>query len=250
MKAALQELIDAKAAEEEDSTDEDAADETESTEEEEDTTLYENVLKSSLPSALSDWIVEDGRQAGDTTYLAADNDAGYYVVMFLDSTDNADVGTVNVRHILISTTDGNITAEEAKEQIEELQAQYEEDPTEEHFAQLAEEHSTDTGSNTNGGLYENVAPGQMVDAFNDWIFDTSRKAGDTGIVETEYGCHLIYFVGPGQYSYRDSLIVNAKTNEDYNTWYTGLTDAITPTREVGTKLVNTGVSLQSSSSTN
>lgn len=250
LKAALQELIDAKAAEEEDSTDEDAADETESTEAEEDTTLYENVLKSSLPSALSDWIVEDGRQAGDTTYLAADNDAGYYVVMFLDSTDNADVGTVNVRHILISTTDGNITAEEAKEQIEELQAQYEEDPTEEHFAQLAEEHSTDTGSNTNGGLYENVAPGQMVDAFNDWIFDTSRKAGDTGIVETEYGCHLIYFVGPGQYSYRDSLIVNAKTNEDYNTWYTGLTDAITPTREVGTKLVNTGVSLQSSSSTN
>ena len=126
--------------------------------------------------------------------------------------------------------------------------EFESNPTEEHFAELAQQKSSDTGSSANGGLYENVAPGQMVEAFNDWIFDTSRKAGDVGIVETDYGCHLMYFVGPGKYSFRDSLIVNAKTNADYEAWYTGLTEALTPSRGIGVQLANTGVTLQSNSS--
>lgn len=244
-KAAVEELEEAKkAAQEEASTD--TTEPTEA-EEETDSTLHENVLKSNLVTVLSDWMVEDGRQAGDTTYVAAGNDAGFYVAMYLDSRDNSDVETVNVRHILISTSD-NVTAEDAKKQIEDLKTQFEEDPTEEHFAEMAESHSSDTGSNTNGGLYENVAPGQMVDAFNDWIFDSSRKAGDVGVVETTYGCHLIYFVGPGEYSFRDSLIVNAKTSADYNTWYTGLTEAITPSQGLGVRFVNKGITLQSNSS--
>lgn len=243
-KAAVEELEQAKkAAQEAESTD--STEPTEA-EEETDSTLHENVLKSNLVAVLSDWMVEDGRQAGDTTYVAAGNDAGFYVGMYLDSKDNSDVETVNVRHILISTND-NVTAEDAKKQVEELKAEFETDPTEEHFAEMAEARSSDTGSNTNGGLYENVAPGQMVEAFNDWIFDSSRKAGDVGIVETTYGCHLIYFVGPGEYSFRDSLIVNAKTSADYNTWYTGLTEAVTPSRGMGVRFVNKGVTLQSNS---
>ena len=69
-----------------------------------------------------------------------------------------------------------------------------------------------------------------------------------GVVETTYGCHLIYFVGPGEYSFRDSLIVNAKTSADYNTWYTGLTEAITPSQGLGVRFVNKGITLQSNSS--
>lgn len=217
--------------------------------EETDSTLQENVLKASLPSVLSDWLVDDSRQAGDTFYIAAGNDAGYYVAMFLGSRDNSDVSTVNVRHILISKND-NVTAEEAKAQVEELKTQYEEDPTEEHFAELANEKSSDTGSNTKGGLYENVMPGQMTDEFNDWIFDETRKTGDVGIVETTYGCHLIYFVGPGEYSFRDALIRNAKTNADYEAWYTGLTEAITPKEGLGIRLLNKGITLTSQSSSN
>ena len=34
----------------------------------------------------------------------------------------------------------------------------------------------------------------MVQAFNDWCFDESRKAGDYGLVKTEYGYHVMYFV--------------------------------------------------------
>ena len=60
---------------------------------------------------------------------------------------------------------------------------------------MAEENSADGGSNQNGGLYEDVKPGQMVTEFNDWCFDQSRQPGDSGIVKTDFGYHIMYFVG-------------------------------------------------------
>ena len=67
--------------------------------------------------------------------------------------------------------------------------------TEDFFAELANTYSMDPGSNELGGLYEDVQEGQMVAEFNDWCFDEARKPGDTGIVETSYGHHVMYFVG-------------------------------------------------------
>ena len=68
-----------------------------------------------------------------------------------------------------------------------LQAWKDGDATEESFAALANKLSEDPGSNTNGGLYKQVYKGQMVSEFNDWCFDESRKAGDTGIVANDAG---------------------------------------------------------------
>ena len=64
--------------------------------------------------------------------------------------------------------------------------------TEESFAALANETSVDPGSNTNGGLYTEVGTGEMVEAFDAWCFDPSRKVGDYGIVRTELGFHVMY----------------------------------------------------------
>ncbi len=69
-----------------------------------------------------------------------------------------------------------------------------EELTEDAFAALANEKSEDPGSNTNGGLYENVYKGQMVEPFENWCFDESRQPGDTGLVKTSYGYHIMYFV--------------------------------------------------------
>ena len=63
------------------------------------------------------------------------------------------------------------------------------------FAALANEHSIDGGSNTNGGLYQYVQEGQMVEAFNDWCFDENRQVGDYGIVKTSFGYHLMFCAG-------------------------------------------------------
>ena len=66
------------------------------------------------------------------------------------------------------------------------------------------------GNPNNNGLYENVADdGQYVEAFTKWAVDSSRKPGDTGIVQTEYGFHVMFYV---------------KANDD--AWYASVKNAI------------------------
>ncbi len=114
---------------------------------------------------------------------------------------------VDVRHILIGieggTTDENGVTTYSDEEWAacEVKAQAILDQwlagekTEESFAALANEYSEDAGSNTNGGLYQQVYEGQMVVNFNDWCFDESRQYADTGLVQSDYGYHIMFFVG-------------------------------------------------------
>ena len=126
--------------------------------------------------------------------------------------EKEDKKMVNVRHILIkpeATTaeDGTNTITDEAWAAAEAQAKkiYDEwenvDPTESYFAGLAAMYTADPGSQNNGGLYEEVYPGQMVQEFNDWCFADGRAAGDTGIVRTTYGYHLMYFVSHCEYTY-------------------------------------------------
>lgn len=69
-----------------------------------------------------------------------------------------------------------------------------EDGTEDGFAKMAAEKTEDPGSAGTGGLYTQVAQGDMVPAFDAWCFDAARKSGDSGLVKTEYGYHIMYFV--------------------------------------------------------
>lgn len=129
---------------------------------------------------------------------------------------------VSVRHVLLvpegATQDastGHVTAtdEQWAAGMAAAQAMLDawvaEGATEEGFAALAKEHSTDGGSQTNGGLYENVTKGQMVANFDAWIFDETRQSGDYGIVKTEFGHHLMYFVAKGE---QDAWYTQAKAD--------------------------------------
>lgn len=136
-----------------------------------------------------------------------------------------DTKLVNVRHILVYPEGADGTNLATQEFSEEAWASSEKkaqeildqflagDKTEESFAALANEYSEDPGSNTNGGLYENVSEGEMVAAFNDWCFDAARQVGDTGIVKTNYGYHVMYFSGSQttwqKYARNDYMVENA-----------------------------------------
>ena len=65
--------------------------------------------------------------------------------------------------------------------------------------------------------------------FEEWCYAEGRKAGDTGIVETEYGYHVMYFVGDSDMTYRDFQIENQLRSADLEAWYTGIVDAMTQT---------------------
>ena len=115
---------------------------------------------------------------------------------------------VDVRHILVmpeggtKSEDGKTTTySDAEWEACRVKAQaiYDEwlngEKTEESFGKLANEKSQDqNGQVTNGGLYENVSKGQMVADFENWIFADGRTTGDHGLVKTEYGYHVMYFV--------------------------------------------------------
>lgn len=112
---------------------------------------------------------------------------------------------VDVRHILIQPEggtegeDGTVTYsdeewETCRQKAQDILDQWKNgDATEESFGELAKEHTAD-GNGDVGGLYEDVYENQMVTEFNDWIFDESRAYGDTDLVKTEFGYHVMYFV--------------------------------------------------------
>lgn len=68
--------------------------------------------------------------------------------------------------------------------------------TEDAFAKLAQEKSMDDGSKANGGLYSYLDKDtNFVKEFKDWYLDENRKAGDTGLVKSSYGYHIMYYSG-------------------------------------------------------
>ena len=215
-----------------------------------------------VSDAMKEWVTDSSRQAGDMTYLPSVSTAddgtetisGYYVVYFTERNNN-EMLLQNVRHILAKfeggTTDesGATTYSDeekaaAKEAADAIYAEWKAgEATEESFAALANEKSDD-GDGTTGGLYEDIYPGQMVPAFNDWCFDASRQAGDTDVVETEYGYHIMYYVGASEQTYRAMQIENTLINEAVQAWYDEIVSAVTLT-EGSLEYVPTGMILSS-----
>ena len=208
-------------------------------------TANTDTLYTSINGTYADWLADSSRKAGDVAYfpsVSGETTNGYYVVMFQDSTDNS-FQLKNVRHILVAPEpehaegetheEGETYSEEemaaAKASAEEILASWKAgEATEEAFAALANEKSAD-GDGTTGGLYENVYPGQMVANFEDWTYDAARKAGDTGIVESQYGYHVMYFCGDSDVTYRNYLIENELRSADLNSWYDEIVGAMTTT---------------------
>lgn len=102
--------------------------------------------------------------------------------------------TAKVSHILIAYKGANqaaptvkLTKEEAKAKADGLLAQVNANPS--SMAMLAMMNSDDQGSKQNGGVYDNVAPKQMVKPFDDFLF--GNPVGKTGVVETDFGFHVM-----------------------------------------------------------
>ena len=202
----------------------------------------------SLNATIRDWVTDPARKAGDlemipSTTTSKDDDGnevvtttGYYVVLFRGINDNT-FALKNVRHILVAFEGGTVdqatqqtvySDEEkaaAKAKAEELLAQWQAgDATEDSFAALANEKSAD-GDGTTGGLYEDVYPGQMVANFDAWCYEEGRTHGDTGIVESPYGYHVMFFVSDSETNYRDFQVENHLREHDLGDWYTALIEA-------------------------
>ena len=208
-------------------------------------TLRSNVAGSSLDSLYAEWMMDESRQAGDNMMVQSATDDGVTIIVFLSREDNH-YPTVSVRHILVkaeASEDGSYSDEAkaaALARAEEILAQWQAgEATEESFAALANELSEDQGSNTNGGLYEEIYKGQMVTEFNDFCFG-GHQPGDVEIVYGESGSyagyHVVYFVGEGEL-YSNVIAKNSLLSAYMTEWLESLTAEMTVTPRFGYKLV-------------
>lgn len=149
---------------------------------------HENEKKSSVNYLISDWLFDDARKAGDTTVITNDNSHCYYAVAFekryLDETPSADV------RVIIPTEDK--TGEEILEEWKSGAA------TEDSFAELCKKYTQDTSAVENGGLFEQVTKTGMTEELSNWIFDTSRQAGDTVAITVSDTTYVLYYIGQDQ----------------------------------------------------
>ena len=193
-------------------------------------TLYSGAKYTDIGyDGLADWLFDSARQPGDTMVYEDETNGGFIPVMFVERV-SADYEPVDVRHILIMPEkDDNGDADDAawaaaEKKAQEVLAEFlAGDTTEETFAALAEEKSEDPGSSTNGGLYTGVTKGQMVAPFEEWCFAEGRQPGDTDIVKTSYGYHVMYFSGRGENNIYSSL-KSTLLNEKFDSWLDSISE--------------------------
>lgn len=167
--------------------------------------------ESSLVEDAVNWLFDDSTKIGD---VKAFDDSSNKIVYILYKVKDPQPNTeevYSVRQILImpdgvdtSKSDVKLTDKqlaEARNKAQKILDKYNSGAkTELEFAKLAEKYSKDTESTSSGtsgnygGYYGGVTQGTMVENFNDWSMDDSRTYGDTGIVDSKYGCHIMYFI--------------------------------------------------------
>ncbi len=178
-----------------------------------DQTIIYAMAKSDVDSASADlgtWLFDASRAEGDSSAFKIGT--GYYAIYFVSR--DTSYHLPSVRQILISpNADKNVsngdtfTADEwtaARKKAEDLLAQC---TTEDKFKALVADNTDDPGSSSTEGLYEDIELGKMVQTFTDWVYDPARKAGDTGIVRSEYGFHIMWFIG-----YKDSTSLSKNSD--------------------------------------
>ena len=185
---------------------------------------------SSSTTVAGQWLFDEARRTGDAEVLADEDNSRYYVAQF-NSRKRDETLDYNVRHILV--TGENLELADGETATEEqLTAKAQEilngwDGTEDGFAKLAEQYSKDTGSNTNGGLYEDVPKNYMIAPFEDWCYEDGRQSGDTGVVYySGTGAHVMYFVGYGDTPYWHYACESALRSSDSNEWQASLTNSV------------------------
>lgn len=215
--------------------------------EEDGATLAENLVKSTIESnakKVAKWLFDSARKTGDIAVIDEEDTEAYYIVYVVSpAAPDRQTAGADVRHILVEAettkedTEGNkvdLPAKEieknfaeAKKEAEAILKEWKSgDATEESFTALAKEKSDDPGVTENSGLYEDItSTSSYVPEFLDWAL-ASHKVGDTGIIKTDYGYHVMYYVGADKTEKWESDVRSAIAEKEFNDFSTELYEKV------------------------
>jgi hypothetical protein len=192
---------------------------------------------SDIPDLFKDWLLDSSRQYGDVATFAygGEEDStvnGYYIVMYT-SRDNNDYNSVNGYYLLVSpeslSSDDYETTDEYNEAVAEAsQAALDEanviyaDWTSgdyESVDDLVTDYSNELSD------YAEIAQAGVNDistTISSWYFDSSRKDGDSEVIEGSDGYYIAIYYG------QDDTVANLFASEslrdaDYSAWEADLT---------------------------
>lgn len=175
------------------------------------------------------------RQAGDMKYFADSKSETIYIFYATGTPYRDETKHASVRHILVkfpeakteassgeivTVTDEETTVSaeaksecmsEASSILEDYNKYIKENcsgvANEEYFGELASKLSDDTASAKENGLISDLSNnGTYVEEFEDWVFSEGkykgekRDVGTTAIIETEYGYHVMFYVGEDEHA--------------------------------------------------
>ena len=181
---------------------------------------------------MNTWLFSDDTKVGSKKYYIDENAKYIYIVLKTSKASVEEDETYTVRHILVAPESGSNSSSSTSEKTEYTDEQWaaakkkadsilakfnKTNKSEYEFAKLAEQYSTDSASTSSGsndsfgGLYESVTLGQMVPDFEKWSIDDSRKYGDTGIVKSDYGYHIMFFINDCP-EYQSKIIAQIKSD--------------------------------------
>lgn len=182
-----------------------------------DITLNEKVT-STYTSSVADiqtWLYDEARQAGDKTQISSGNNE---YVLFFEGRERLDNKLPTVYHILIGSPTATSNPDEAQLELDKVTAEEvaAKIKTEDDAKKLGE-IMKEAGTTREATLIDNISWKTMDTAFNDWIFDADRKAGDVGIVKTTYGYHVIYYISQSEqaeWQYKSEQALRSKKYSD------------------------------------
>lgn len=183
---------------------------------------YQNKGKDDDKTEFEKWLFAEDTAVG-ATYLL-ENSTNYTVYMTTSEPALDSSETRNIYHILFSGDiyNGDTNAETLANNV------YNEwkngGGSLERFKELAFEYTTDYASAYTGGYYANVAVGDLIEELDEWLFD-ERNVGDSAVIKTDYGFHIIYYAGEGEPYWKVPVIqalkdeVSADLMEEYDELY-------------------------------
>jgi hypothetical protein len=168
-------------------------------------------------TALDRWFFASGTSVGKT-YLEEGN-SSHAVYMVVSEPAMDETLTKNMYTIVLEPF-GYGTLDECKAKAEEIYNKWKADGAKiDDFKALVRQYSTDDVSIFAGGLYTNIKKGDMIESLDNWLFDENIEVGAHTLVNTKYGCHIVYYPGNGEPAWKVPVIDKIKESKVSATIY-------------------------------
>lgn len=157
-----------------------------------DTTYFAQGVGYNEEYDVAKWLFDENTKVGDTHVATGDDYVTVYMLAVAPakSTDTL----AHMYHLFLSADSyGDKTALDALEK-EVLDAWEASNGTADAFRVLVREYTADF-TTYDGAFWEFEDNPSINEAFTKWCFDDARKAGDVGTITSDYGRHIVYYVG-------------------------------------------------------